>query len=73
MNFPFRSPARSFAAEPADTPYRRAQQEWDARMGSAVLSARSWRTIAFGSLALAGALEFRSRPWRCRSGPSCTS
>jgi type IV secretion system protein VirB5 len=39
-----------------DTPYRRAQQEWDARMGSAVLSARAWRTIAFGSLALAALL-----------------
>lgn len=56
MNFPFRAPARSYAPEPADTPYRRAQQEWDARMGSAVLSARAWRTIAFGSLALAAVL-----------------
>jgi type IV secretion system protein TrbF len=56
MNFPFRSPAKSFAPEPADTPYRRAQQEWDARMGSAVLSARAWRMIAFGSLALAGVM-----------------
>ncbi len=54
MNFPFRSPARSYAAAPADTPYRRAQQEWDARMGSAVLSARSWRSIAFGALGLLG-------------------
>lgn len=56
MNFPFRAPARSFAPAPADTPYKRAQQEWDARMGSAVLSARAWRAIAFGSLALAGVL-----------------
>ncbi len=56
MIFPFRAPARSFAPEPASTPYRRAQQEWDARMGSAVLSARAWRRIAFGSVALAGAL-----------------
>lgn len=56
MSFPFRSPARSFAPEPADTPYARARQEWDARMGSAVLSARSWRAIAFGCLGLAGAL-----------------
>lgn len=54
MNFPFRSPARSHAAAPADTPYKRAQQEWDARMGSAVLSARSWRAIAFGALGLLG-------------------
>lgn len=56
MNFPFRKPARSFAPAPADTPYKRAQQEWDARMGSAVLSARAWRAIAFGSLALAGVM-----------------
>ncbi len=54
MNFSFRSPARSYAAAPADTPYKRAQQEWDARMGSAVLSARSWRSIAFGTLGLLG-------------------
>ncbi len=56
MNFPFRSPARSFAPEPPDTPYARARQEWDARMGSAVLSARAWRAVAFGSLALAAAM-----------------
>lgn len=54
MNFPFRAPARSYAAAPADTPYKRAQQEWDARMGSAVLSARAWRAIAFGVLGLLG-------------------
>lgn len=54
MNFSFRSPARSYAAAPVDTPYKRAQQEWDARMGSAVLSARSWRSIAFGALGLLG-------------------
>ena len=56
MNFPFRSPARSFAPEPPATPYARARQEWDARMGSAVLSARAWRAIAFGSIALAAVL-----------------
>ncbi len=53
MTFPFRKPAKSFAPAPPDTPYRRAQQEWDARMGSAVLSARAWRAIAYGSLGLA--------------------
>lgn len=56
MSFPFRSPARSFAPDPADTPYKRARQEWDARMGSAVLSARAWRATAFASLGLAGLL-----------------
>jgi type IV secretion system protein VirB5 len=54
MKFPFRSPARSFAPAPAETPFQRARQEWDGRMGSAVLSARAWRAIAFGALALAG-------------------
>lgn len=54
MNFPFRSPAKSFAAPLADTPYARARQEWDARMGSAVLSARAWRAVAFASLGLLG-------------------
>lgn len=54
MNMPFRSPAKSFAPEEADTPYKRARQEWDARMGSAVLSARAWRSMAFGALGLLG-------------------
>lgn len=56
MSFPFRAPPRSFAPAPADTPYRRAQQEWDARMGSAVLSARAWRAAAFGALIIAAIL-----------------
>ena len=54
MNFPFKSPIRATTPAPADTPYRRAQQEWDARMGSAVLSARSWRTVAFAALIALG-------------------
>lgn len=54
MNMPFRSPARSFAPEEPDTPYKRARQEWDARMGSAVLSARAWRSMAVGALGLLG-------------------
>lgn len=56
MNFAFRAPTKSYAAPAQDTPYRRAQQEWDARMGSAVLSARSWRMTAFAGLGLAAAL-----------------
>jgi len=56
MTFPFRAPLKSFAAEPPSTPYARARQEWDARMGSAVLSARAWRAMSMASLALAGAL-----------------
>jgi type IV secretion system protein VirB5 len=56
MNFPFRSPARSYAGPSAETPFQRARQEWDARMGSAVLSARAWRMTAFGALGLAAIL-----------------
>ncbi len=36
----------------ADTPYMRARQEWDRRMGSAVVQAHSWRLAAFASLGL---------------------
>ena len=36
----------------ADTPYRRARQEWDARMGSAVVAAHHWRLASFSSLGL---------------------
>ena len=39
-----------------DTPYRQAQQLWDNRMGSSLAHARTWRTAAFASLALAGAM-----------------
>nr|WP_297495087.1 conjugal transfer protein TrbF [Acidocella sp.] len=37
--------------EPA-TPYQRAGQLWDERIGSARVQARNWRLMAFGSLAL---------------------
>lgn len=56
MTFAFRAPTKTFAADPPDTPYARARQEWDARMGSAVLSARAWRLTAFAGLGLAAAL-----------------
>ena len=36
---------------PLDTPYLRARQEWDSRMGSAVVQAKNWRLAAFASLA----------------------
>ena len=56
MSTPFRTPARTFAGDPPDTPYARARQEWDRRMGAAVLSAHAWRLISVASLALAGVL-----------------
>jgi type IV secretory pathway TrbF-like protein len=36
---------------PLDTPYRRARQEWDARMGSALVHAKNWRLATFVSMA----------------------
>ena len=37
-----------------ETPYQRAGQLWDERIGSARVQARNWRLMAFGCLALAG-------------------
>jgi type IV secretion system protein VirB5 len=42
-------------AEP-ETPYQRAGQLWDERIGSARVQARNWRLMSFGSLVLAIAL-----------------
>src|SRR5262249_18025607 len=56
MRFPFRAPLRDLTPPAGETPYARARQEWGARMGSAVLSARAWRAIAFASLAAAALL-----------------
>ena len=55
-----------------ETPYQRAAQVWDERIGSARVQARNWRFMAFGSLILsigfAGALVWQSArgtvvPW----------
>src|SRR5260370_4981952 len=41
-------------ADPAPaTPYQRAEQLWDERIGSARVQAANWRLMAFGALALA--------------------
>lgn len=36
-----------------ETPYQKAAQVWDTRMGDALVRARNWRLMAFGCLALA--------------------
>jgi type IV secretion system protein VirB5 len=55
-----------------ETPYQRAGQAWDERIGSARVQARSWRLMAFGCLGLAvgssGALAWQASrasvtPW----------
>lgn len=50
-----RSSRLSSTPEP-ETPYRRAQEIWDRRMGSAHAHARTWRTAAFCSLGVAAAM-----------------
>lgn len=40
-----------------DTPYRRAGQLWDERIGSARIQARNWRLMAFGGLMLSTGLS----------------
>jgi type IV secretion system protein TrbF len=39
-----------------ETPYQRAGQLWDERIGSARVQAQSWRLMAFGGLVLSGGL-----------------
>ncbi len=54
---PFRRPSIRYGKTPEpETPYQKAAQVWDERIGSARLQARNWRLIAFGNLALAGGL-----------------
>jgi len=40
----------------AETPYQKATQVWDDRIGSARVQARNWRLMAFGCLVLAAGL-----------------
>ncbi|MER9395746.1 MULTISPECIES: conjugal transfer protein TrbF [unclassified Mesorhizobium] len=50
----FKRPSTHYgrSAQP-ETPYQRAAQVWDERIGSARVQARNWRYMAFGCLALA--------------------
>ncbi|SEI11215.1 conjugal transfer protein TrbF [Paracoccus alkenifer] len=69
----FKRPTTHYGKVPApETPYQRAAQVWDERIGSARVQARNWRYMAFGSLILsvgfAGALVWQSArgtvvPW----------
>jgi type IV secretion system protein TrbF len=54
---PFRRPSVRYGKTPTpETPYQKAAQVWDERIGSARVQARNWRLIAFGNLALAAGL-----------------
>ncbi len=69
----FRRPSVRYGRTPEpETPYQRAAQAWDERIGSARLQARNWRLMALGELfliaGLAGALVWQSArgtivPW----------
>ena len=69
----FKRPATHYGKTPEpETPYQRAAQVWDERIGSARLQARNWRLMAFGCLILsagfASALVWQSArgtvvPW----------
>jgi type IV secretion system protein VirB5 len=69
----FKRPAAHYGKSPEpETPYQRAAQVWDERIGSARVQARNWRIMAFGSLFLsagfAAALVWQSArgtvvPW----------
>jgi len=54
---PFKRSSARYGATPApETPYQRAGQVWDERIGSARVQAANWRLIALGLLGLSTAL-----------------
>ena len=53
----FRRPLVRYGKTPEpETPYQRAGQVWDDRIGSACVQAKNWRFTCFGALALSGGL-----------------
>jgi type IV secretion system protein TrbF len=53
----FRRPSVRYGRTPEpETPFQKAAQVWDERIGSARVQARNWRLIAFGNLFLAAGL-----------------
>ena len=53
----FKRPSTHYGKSPEpETPYQRASQIWDERIGSARVQAKNWRLMAFGSLILSGGL-----------------
>lgn len=58
MNLFSRPSVRYGATPEPETPYQRAAQVWDERIGSARVQAKNWRLMAFGSLFLSAGLAF---------------
>ncbi|WP_156842738.1 conjugal transfer protein TrbF [Novosphingobium aquimarinum] len=64
----FKRPATHYGKSPQpETPYQRAAQVWDERIGSARVQARNWRFMAFGSLALSMGLA-AALVWQSANG-----
>ncbi|WP_298670849.1 conjugal transfer protein TrbF [uncultured Sphingomonas sp.] len=64
----FKRPSTHYGKAPQpETPYQRAAQVWDDRIGSARVQASNWRYMAFGSLALAGGLS-AALVWQSANG-----
>ena len=54
----FKRSATHYGKSPEpETPYQRAAQVWDDRIGSARVQAKNWRLMAFGCLLLSGGLS----------------
>jgi|SRR5665213_395710 len=55
----FRRPTVRYGATPQpETPYQRAAQVWDDRIGSARIQAKNWRLAFFGTLLMSAGLAF---------------
>ena len=64
----FKRPSTHYGQAPLpETPYQRAAQVWDDRIGSARVQARNWRLMAFGSLILSAGLA-AALVWQSASG-----
>lgn len=64
----FKRPSTHYGKSPEpETPYQRAAQVWDDRIGSARVQAKNWRLMAFGSLALSAGLS-AALVWQSLSG-----
>ncbi len=62
-----RSSVRYGRTPEPETPYQRAAQVWDDRIGSARVQARNWRLMAFGSLFVSAGLA-AGLVWQSASG-----
>ena len=64
--------------QPAETPYQKARQEWDRRMGAATVQAANWRLAAFALIgpplvALIGVIYLGAQPKASRTSSRSTS